>query len=444
MINDKKLKLPFLFFLVSMYTMTAYAQEKQDTLKEMKWNFHFQQTIVTQYHPVFHSPYSGDYSLHPKESAQTSLTSTFFFGAKLWSGGSFYFNPEIAGGTGLSQARGIAGFTNGETFRIGNPKPQIYVARAYFRQIIPLSGHSSYQDDNANQLGGYLAHNYISISFGKFSLADFYDNNSYSHDPRNQFLNWALMSNGAWDYPANTRGYTYGLMIEYVKHNWTLRLSDALVPTYANGPNLNLDLAQNHSYTTEIQRKYAFQNRNGSLRILGFYTKTKMGNYNQALTTDNGQPDIVSTRHSGRTKYGAGLNWEQEIAANTGVFFRASWNDGKNETWAFTEIDRSISGGLVVGGNLWNRKEDVVGIALVSNGISTPHRNYLKAGGYGFMIGDGNLNYGLENIAEVYYSFKLPNYPLSISPDFQYVIHPGYNKDRGPVAVIGGRAHLQI
>jgi high affinity Mn2+ porin len=444
MTNCKKLKLIFLSFIVSPFTFTCLAQGRQDSLKESNWNFHFQQTIVTQYHPTFNSPYAGDYSLRPKEPAQTSLTSTFFFGAKLWSGAVIYFNPEIAGGTGLSQARGIASFTNGETFRIGNPKPQIYVARAYLRQIIPLSGQSSYQADNANQFGGYLPHSYIAISLGKFSLSDFYDNNSYSHNPRNQFLNWALISNGAWDYPANTRGYTYALVIEYVKHDWTLRLSDALVPTYANGPNLNFDLGQNHSYTAEIQKTYSLQNRNGSFRMLGFYTKTKMGNYNLATSTDNDKPDITATRKPGRTKYGAGINWEQEIAYNTGVFFRASWNDGQNETWAFTEIDRSASGGIVFNGALWNRKEDVFGVGLISNGISKPHRNYLKAGGYGFMIGDGYLNYGQERIAEVYYAFKVPNYPLSISPDFQYVIHPGYNKDRGPVAVIGGRAHLEI
>jgi high affinity Mn2+ porin len=438
------IKFASLLLIVFLYSERGFAQEKQDDQKETKWNFHFQQTIVTQYHPTFHSPYEGDYSLHPKESAQTSLTSTFFFGARLWSGASVYFNPEIAGGSGLSQARGIAGFTNGETFRIGNPKPQIYVARAYIRQIIPLSGQNSYQSDNANQLGGYLPHSYVSISLGKFSVADFFDNNSYSHNPRNQFLNWGLMSNGAWDYPANTRGYTYGLVVEYVKKHWTVRLADALVPTYANGPNLNFKVGQNHSYTGEIQRNYAVHNRSGSLKLLGFFTKTKMGSYNQATQETSVKPDITLTRTPGRTKYGWGINWEQQVTDNAGVFMRASWNDGKNETWAFTEIDHSISGGFVLNGNKWNRKEDVIGIGLLSNGISKPHRNYLMAGGYGFMIGDGKLNYGQENIIEIYYSFKVPHYPFSISPDFQYVIHPGYNIDRGPVAVIGGRAHLEI
>jgi high affinity Mn2+ porin len=420
------------------------AQFPPDTLGSARWNLHFQQTVVPQYHPYFQASYSDTFSLQQKAESEVSLTTTFFAGLRLWKNSEVYFNPELAGGSGLSQARGVAGFTNGETFRIGNPKPQIYLARLYLQQLFPLSHHQERRDDAANQLPGKKATEYISISLGKFSIADFFDQNKYSHDPRSQFLNWSLMSNGAWDYPANTRGYTVGCIIEYIRPSLEIRYGAVMVPKQANGNKLDNTIRESHSQSLELSRFFRINDKKGAIRLLVFYTNASMGNYKSAIDEIqlSQRPDISLTRAPGRNKYGFGLNMQQDLTINTGIFLRASWNDGKNETWAFTEIDRAMSAGIVTRGNAWNRKEDVCGFAIAANGISRDHQRYLQAGGHGFMIGDGNLNYGPEIITELYYNFCLHEQHFWVSPDYQFIIHPAYNKDRGPVHVIAMRFHV--
>ncbi|MFL5728569.1 MAG: carbohydrate porin [Cytophagaceae bacterium] len=407
-----------------------------------KWNIHFQQTIIPQYHPAFKAPYSDTFSLQSPSESQSSFTSTIFFGAKLWKGAEAYFNPEIAGGSGFSQARGVAGFPNGETFRIGNPAPQIYLARLYISQVISCSREQESVEDDLNQLPGKLPRSYIRVSAGKFSIADFFDNNQYSHDPRTQFMNWAFMSHGAWDYPANTRGYTIGVVTEFVRPQWALRISSVMVPATANGNKFDKRISDARSETMELEKSYQLFGRPGTFRILGFFTQARMGNYRQAvLLADTAKPDITATRMKGRTKYGLGINLQQELNDYAGLFARASWNDGRNETWAFTEIDRSVSIGLSLNGNGWKRKEDVAGFALAVNGISPAHRDYLKAGGHGFMIGDGHLNYANELIWEFFYNFHIHDRHFWITPGYQYIVNPAYNKDRGPVHVFSLRIH---
>jgi high affinity Mn2+ porin len=426
-------------------SICVYGQENTDSLTRKRWSIHFQQTVISQYHPEFNAPYSDTFSLQPSSEAQTSFTSTFFIGLRLWKGAQFYFNPEIAGGGGFSQARGIAGFTNGETFRIGNPKPQGYVARFYIKQIIGLSKETKNSEDRANQVSWKQPISYISISAGKFSISDFFDNNSYAHDPRTQFMNWALMSNGAWDYPANTRGYTWGIVIELVKPAWALRASSTLVPKSANGNIMDLNIKNAKSETLEYQKNYNLLKKPGIIRLLGFFTQANMGNYNLSVQEAPASPDITLTRKAGRTKYGAGFNMEQQISKSMGLFGRTSWNDGRNETWAFTEIDHTASLGMVLKGNSWKRTDDNLGIAFVSNGISKAHQNYLAAGGHGFMIGDGKLHYGREKIGELFYNFHLHEQHFWISAGYQFVINPAYNKDRrGPVHVFSLRIHVEF
>lgn len=407
------------------------------------WSLHFQQTVVTQWHAGFSAPYSGAYSLQPREKAKTSLTTTAFIGRRLWRGGAVYFNPELAGGSGLSQARGIAGFTNGETFRIGDPAPHLYVARAYLHQLWALGPETETVEDGPNGLPGPQPTRYLALSVGKFSVADFFDQNRYSHDPRSQFLNWSLMSNGAWDYPANTRGYTVGAVAEWVTPVAALRVASTLVPEQANGPTLNPHYRKAHAETAELTRTYrGAGGRTGTVRLLGFRNVANMGSYRHALARED--LDLPATRRVGRSKYGLGLNAEQELTDWLGAFGRASWNDGRHETWAFTEIDQSGSLGLVAGGQRWHRPDDALGVAVVANGISGPHRQFLAAGGHGFMVGDGQLRYGPEAIAEVYYAFSLPRQHVSISPDYQFVLNPGYNRDRGPVHVLAARVHVAL
>ena len=429
------MKYIFALFLVIIFIETTFSQDKN-------WSIHFQQTVIPQHKPKINAPYSGENSLTDTSETQTSLTTTIFLGRRLWKGAMAFYNPELAGGSGLSQARGVAGFTNGECFRIGNPSPTIYTARLFLRQDFALKNtKTETEEDAANSLGGERPANRFTIAIGKFSIADYFDNNSYAHDPRTQFMNWALMSTGAWDYPANTRGYTWNFVAEYVRENYAIRAASSLVPTTANGPDLNWNWSGNNSNTLELEKSTTFFGKEGKLRALAFYTTTYMGSYAEAIKQTN--PDVALTRKDGRTKYGFGLNYEQELTKESGLFFRASWNDGNNETWAFTEIDHSISGGFVKD-NLFGRKEDRLNIGFAINGISDLHRQYLAKGGYGFIIGDGKLpNYGLETIFEINYNAKITDW-LSVTPDYQLVINPAYNQDRGPVHAFALRFHTEF
>jgi high affinity Mn2+ porin len=437
-----------ILIIISVLPSLAWGQMNQDTIsKNQWWNFHYQSTIINQIHPAFHADYSGNNSLKSSEESNTSITTTLYLGAKVWKGAAIYFNPELSGGSGFSKTTGIAGFTNGEVYRVSDPSPQVYIGRLYLRQIIPLSKETNAIDDAANQLAGKMPASYLSFTAGKYSVMDFFDNNSFSHDPRTQFYNWALMGNGAWDYPANTRGYTYGLTIELVKSVWALRYMAVLVSIKANGAEMDNKFTRSNSHAFEFEHKYNLFGENGTVRLITFFTQARMGSYTQSIAfakSHNIIPNIDTTAALGHTKYGFGINIEHNINKNLGLFFRSSWNDGQNETWAFTEIDKTLSAGAQLNGNLWNRKEDCLSFAFLINGLSKEHRNYLNAGGYGFIIGDGKLNYGTECITEIYYAFKLRNTAMTLSPDYQFVLHPAYNKDRGPVNVFGIRAHFEL
>ena len=278
-------------------------------------------------------------------------------------------------------------------------------------------------------------------------MMDFFDNNTYSHDPRTQFYNWALMGNGAWDYPANVRGYDYGVALELVKPKWAVRTAFVTMPKEANGQQMQFNVSESFGTAVEFERKYKLGKYPGILRAMAYFNLAPMGNYDQSIQLGKAQdtiPDITLTGAEGRTKYGFGINFEQNLGRNFGAFMRAGWNDGQNETWVFTEIDRTLTAGLNIDGNLWKRDDDNLSVALIMNGISSPHANYLKAGGMGFIIGDGNLKYAPEFIAEIYYSFQFFGKLLWICPDYQFILNPAYNQDRGPANAFGLRVHVEI
>jgi high affinity Mn2+ porin len=406
--------------------------------------FHFQFTTISQYHPAFNAAYSGLNSLSPNAEQETSVTSTIFAGVRLWQGASLYFNPELSGGNGFSGVTGIAGFTNGETPRIGTPASSITIARGYLQQSIALSNAGNeHLADGQNQLAMDLPRDRFTVTIGKYALSDFFDNNSYSHDPRGQFENWALMENGAWDYPANTHGYTYALTIEAKMGDWSARGSTAAEPTSANGPTLTYESGA-HGETVELEHRHNLCGDSGVVRVLLYNNTADMGNYDEAIAHPvNDTPNVVSTRQLGRNKYGFGLDMEQALSNNIGAFLRAGWNDGRNETWAFTEIDRTASLGFSFNGTLWHRDNDVIGIAGVVNGLSQDHERYLAAGGYGFIIGDGALHYAPETILETYYLFPVTD-AFILTADYQFVANPAYNAARGPVNVFSARAHVQF
>ena len=434
-----------LFVTIHLSFVSFFAVSQNiDTTKKEKLSFHAQATIIYQYKPSFRAKYSGANSLRTEEESQSTITSTLYAGTRLWKNANVYLNPEISGGSGLSSALGVAASTNGESFRVGSTEPKIYLARLFMQQLFPLSKQTKYVEADLNQLAGYVPEKYISVSFGKTALSDYFDNNSYSHDPRTQFMSWALMANGAWDYPANTRGYTDALVVEYVTPKNELRYSFALVPTQANGNTLDYKIGKANSSTLEYTKNYVVNSKAGTVRFLGYYTLARMGNYDESIALNPVDPDISATRKYSRSKYGLGINAEQSLSKNIGAFLKASWNDGNNETWAFTEIDRTVSIGTVTKGNSWKRENDEVGLAYVISGLSQPHKNYLKAGGKGFMLGDGALNYGAEQLAEFYYSAELIKKSLFLSGAYQFILHPGYNKDRGPVNVFSIRMHIEI
>lgn len=416
-----------------------------DSLKNDRFSIHAQTTVINQFKPAFSAKYTGDNSLLTTQEDKTSITSTLFLGVRIWKGASFFLDPEIAGGYGLSQTEGIADAPNGETYRIGNPAPEIYVARLYFRQVFALTSKRSYQESDFNHLGQYLPDKYFTVTIGKIGITDYFDDNNYSHDPRTQFMCWALMDNGAWDYPANTRGYSPSIVLEFVSTRNELRYGFSLVPLTANGSNMNWNITEANSNSLEYMHRYKLKNKNGAIRFSFFFTNANMGNYEQSLALDPNHPIIENTREYGHTKYGFGINAEQEINEFMGCFLRAGWNDGNNETWAFTEIDRTISAGISMTGKEWRRNNDNLGLAFVVSGISKPHREYLSAGGDGFLLGDGQLNYGLEQLTELYYSTELVKNHIYLSAAYQFLLNPGYNKDRqGPVNIISLRLHAKI
>lgn len=438
--------------LLAVQIKTASAQ-MGDSVKDSSWSYHFQMTVISQSHAGFRAAYKGMNSLADStEIGATSMTGTLFLGRKLWKGAALYFNPEVSGGRGLSFAVGVAGALNGETYRVGNPEPSVFIARAYFQQHIALH-NTSYEavTDDVNQVKDKIPTSRITISAGKFAISDFYDGNTYSHDPRNQFFNWSLMSNGAWDYPANTRGYTLGLVVELIKPDWTLRVSSVAVPRIANAPKLEYRITKAHSETIEFEKKIQVKKHPGMVRFLLTNTYSKAPSYRDGLkaivNNNNNLLNIISGDEEGTsyggTKFGLGFSGEQELTNTIGLFTRAGWNDGKYATWAFTEIDRTFSMGLSVKGNTWSRPNDVCGIAGVINGLSTHHRDFLKAGGYGFIIGDGKLTYGNESILETYYNARLSK-SFWLTADYQFVNNPAYNKDRGPVHVFAIRGHIEF
>lgn len=436
-----------------------------DSLKN--WSLHYQFTTIVQGHAGFHGAgYDGRNTLSEQPDTALSVTTTLFIGRRLWRGAGLYLNPEIAGGRGVGHrnsqspndeslyapAVGVAGFPNGETFRIGSARPALYIARFYIEQVFPIGNDPTAveTESGANQVKGSLPASRVVITAGKFSVADMFDNNRYAHDPRSQFMNWSLMSLGAWDYPANTRGYTYAVAGEYIRPTYAVRAAVSLMPKTANGNVLDWRVGQSNALTLEYEQQYRLLPRPGIVRVLGFRNRTKAPAYAEATqrlqqTGSVGDPPFVLTgERYGGIKYGFGLNLEQPLGNVGGLFVRASWNDGRTATWAFTEIDRSLTVGGLIGGHRWRRPNDGIGLSVAVNGISPDHRAYLNAGGYGFMLGDGRLpHYQTENSLEAYYSARLAR-TLYLTLDYQLIQHPGYNADRGPVHLLALRTHVEF
>ncbi len=417
-----------------------------EPVEQERWNLFYQATTVGQYHGTFRSPYAGAFSLQSSMERRVSLTTTLFVGLRLEKNTYAYFDPEIAGGRGFSGVNGLANSSNGELPRVASATPKPYLARLYISHDFGFGGEKESFTSEENQLAGRRPANRYTITAGRFTVTDFFDNNRYSHDPRTQFLGWGVMFNGAWDYPADVRGYTWGWMHELHLRNFSARYASAAMPRVANGLRLDRRLLRNRGDVVELEARYAVRKHSGALRLLLYLNRAKAGDYAQSIRRaelEDGVPDITETRRNGIRKYGFGLNLEQELGAKVGVFARLGWNDGKTESFAFTAIDRIATGGLSITGERWHRPYDTVAAEFTASGIAGVHALYLARGGYDFLIGDGRLQYAPEYIAEAFYSARLfPGFFASF--DVQHVANPAYNQDRGPLWISTIRLHMEL
>lgn len=413
-----------------------------------------QVTEIRQSLRPFEAPYSGPNSLENRGDDEGTQTYGVYLGSRLTSHLQVYLDAEMARGAGVSHAVGLGGITNGDVIRqgtvdLGNGP---YVARAFLRYLFPLSEETAPVERGADHLPGMEAVRRVEVKVGKLAASDDFDQNRYANSTRSQFLDWGLFNNSAWDFAADTRGYTNGLLVAWVEPRFALRFGSFQMPTQANGNVFDSDLRRARGDNLELTLSPAGSPAGSPgglgtiVRLLAYRNLARMGIYREALARAAATgtiPSIVADDRPGRVKYGFGLNLEQPLAqeGETGAFLRLGWDDGKTESFAFTEVDRHASAGLQLAGNAWGRAADRLAFAVLVHGLSPEHRDYLAAGGTGFLLGDGRLRYGEETIGEAYYRVQIGKW-LQVSPDFQYVQNPGYNRDRGPARVWTLRVNL--
>ena len=407
-----------------------------------------QANFIFQAHPEFHAAYSGKNSLNAHYEKATSRLLTLYTGLRVNQSTEFLVNIEEAGGAALSTGLGLAGFTNLDIVRNPLLSKAPYLARGMVHTVIALSKDKVENQRSALSLFEELPRRRLEIRFGKFSMVDFFDLNSAGSDTHFQFTNWTIDNNGAYDYAADTRGYTVGVVADYEDRNWGFRFSEALMPQVANGIDLVWKPWQVHAENFEYElRRGLISRKGGVVRVLAFTNAANMGIYRDAVTQfRRGEvpvPDI--THHPWRItrKYGFGVNVEQNLARDVTAFARFGWNNGKTEEFAYTEVEQTFEGGVGVGGTRWKRRFDRAGAAFVTNAICKDHQMYLADGGSGFLLGDGGLRYGRENIFETYYTAHVWR-GVYVAPGVQHITDPGYNRDRGPVVVPSFRLHLEF
>jgi high affinity Mn2+ porin len=406
-----------------------------------------QANFIFQTHPDFHSLYGGPHSLSSRYEKATSRVVTLFTGARVTNSLEFLVNIEESGGSALSDGFGLAGNTNLDIVRNPFLSKAPYLGRAEIHKVFALSGEKVENQRTAFSLFDELPRRRLELRFGKFSMPDFFDLNSVGSDTHFQFTNWTIDNNGAWDYAADTRGYTVGLVADYEDRTWGFRFAEALMPKVANGIDLVWKPWQSHAENFEYElRKGVLPGKPGIVRVLAYSNSANMGVYREQVVQAAGlgaAPDITAHPWRVTRKYGFGLNVEQNISRYLTGFARFGWNDGKTESFAYTEVDQTFNQGIGANGAWWHRKQDRAGVAFVSNAIKKDHQNYLAARGLGFLLGDGHLHYGRENILETYYTVHVWR-GIYVAPGFQHIVNPGYNRDRGPVTVPTFRAHVEF
>ena len=404
-----------------------------------RWEIHGQTTFIGQGYPAFRAPYSGPNSLTPASQAQQTWSNSLYLNARLWQGGEIYFNPELLQGFGLNNTVGAGGYPNGEAQKSNFPYSHYNTSRLFLRQTFGFGGEQEELATGPLQLASKVDVSRLTLQAGKFSVTDVFDGNAYARDPRKDFMNWSLWSSGAFDYAADKLGLGYGVTAELNQKQWALRGGYFLMDAESNSNNFDTKVFRRGGYVAELETRYTLFSQPGKLRTIAWLNSTNSGSYRDTLNNPALNLDISQTR-MGRIKYGYVINLEQAVTDDIGLFGRWSWNDGKNEIMAFTDIDSSFALGTSIKGTKWGRPDDVIGIGGATNGLSRDHRDFLAAGGLGPLIGDGALNYRRERVLETYYALAL-NKQFTFTADYQLITNPAYNADRGPVHVFSGRFH---
>lgn len=407
-----------------------------------------QATQVWQHLPSFRSPYVGPVSLKPGPEDAVSHSYTIYTGARLRPWLDMYVDAEMIRGGGIGSGFGLAGYTNGEVIRNPEAGQKPYLARAFLRATVPLGEETEEAETDALQIGGRIPTRRIVLTGGVLAAADIFDTNRYANNTRTQFLNWSFIDNTAWDFAADTRGYSRGAAAEWIADAWAARIGSFQMPAVANGLDLAGDVLHSRGDQLEVEvHPTLLADRPTVVRVMAYQNHARMGNYREALALarrTHTTPDITLTRRRNARKYGFLLNMEQPLTreGDVGLFARGGWNDGATETFAYTEADWTASVGAEIGGRSWHRADDHVGVAAAVNGLSDAHADYLAAGGVGFQIGDGKLDYRPETIVETYYLLSLVSW-AALTVDYQFIADPAHNLARGPVSVVSIRLHLQ-
>jgi high affinity Mn2+ porin len=418
---------------------------------EDRFNVHGQTTFVWQSYPRMRSPYEGSNSLPGSGQGRETVDVTLYAGLRLWQGAELWINPEVDQGHGLADTHGAAGYLSGESYKLGFSYPYIRMQRAFVRQTIDLGGESIKLEPDINQFANTVSANRLVLWVGKFSIVDVFDTNKYANNPKSDFLNWALINGGGFDYAGDAWGYSYGAAVEWYQNFWTLRAGIfdlSATPAGGDSPtSFGLDPTfQQFQMVGEIEGRYQLWGQPGKLKLTGFLSRGRAGAFQDAinLALQTGQPADITAVRTYRSRAGVHINLEQQVSETVGVFARVGWADGNVEPWDFTDIDRTVSGGVSFNGKLWGRPDDTIGVAGIVNNIAGVHQAFFNAGGLGILIGDGQLpSPGREHIFETYYSYALTQ-STKLSLDYQFVNNPAYNTQRGPVNAFAVRFHSQF
>ena len=426
----------------------SYAEASYENIEDT--TAHYQLTYNWQTHPAFQAAYTGPNSILPIHENMYTFTATAFLGFRPWQDGEIYLTPEISQGVPFStNLIGLGGFTNGEITRAAGPNPTLYRQKLFLRQTWNNGGGTEQVESGQNQLAGLRDKNRIVLTVGNFSILDVFDPNTYAKDPRTQFMNWGNWTYAAYDYAADARGFGWGFTTEWYQDDWVLRYGRMTGPRDPNGLPIDYAIGKHYGDQLEVEHAHTLYGRPGAVRVMGWRNRAVVASFNDALAWLNAHPGqytgpdaLIAARNTEKIKYGVGVNIEQEISDSTGFFMRVMKADGRTETYAFTEADGSFSSGFLIKGDGWERNGDTVGLSLMRNTISEERRRFLEAGGISFFIGDGKLRYRPEDIFEGFYSLSIGK-DFWLTADYQRIVNPAFNADRGPIDVYAIRLHLE-